>query len=78
MTSTITSKGQLTVPKAIREKYGLQSGDKVEFLDDPELGLRIVPVTQPLSRLKGMVPKPDKTISLEDMQNVIEHEGGKL
>ncbi len=78
MTSTITSKGQLTVPKAIREKYGLQSGDKVEFLDDPELGLRIVPVTQPLSRLKGMVPKPDKAISLEDMQNAIEYEGSKL
>jgi AbrB family looped-hinge helix DNA binding protein len=30
-TSTLTSKGQVTVPKAIRERLGLVEGDVLEF-----------------------------------------------
>jgi AbrB family looped-hinge helix DNA binding protein len=32
MSSTISSKGQITVPKAVREALGLKSGDAVEFV----------------------------------------------
>lgn len=31
MTSTISSKGQITVPKAVRQKLGLRPGTSVEF-----------------------------------------------
>jgi antitoxin PrlF len=31
-TSTISSKGQITVPQEIRKRLGLQSGDRVEFV----------------------------------------------
>lgn len=31
MTTTMTSKGQVTIPKAIREQLGLKPGDRVEF-----------------------------------------------
>ena len=31
MTSTISSKGQITVPKAVRDKLGLRPGTRVEF-----------------------------------------------
>jgi antitoxin PrlF len=30
--STISSKGQLTVPQEIRKRLGLQTGDRVEFV----------------------------------------------
>jgi antitoxin PrlF len=30
--STITSKGQLTVPQEIRKRLGLEAGDRVEFV----------------------------------------------
>ncbi|HET8865124.1 MAG TPA: AbrB/MazE/SpoVT family DNA-binding domain-containing protein [Gracilimonas sp.] len=30
-TATITSKGQVTIPKKIREKLGLKPGDKIDF-----------------------------------------------
>jgi len=33
-TRTITSKGQVTVPIAIRKKLGLRKGDKVEFVEE--------------------------------------------
>ncbi len=33
--STITAKGQVTIPKAIRARLGLREGDKLEFsIDD--------------------------------------------
>ena len=31
MTSTISAKGQITVPKAVRDKLGLRPGVRVEF-----------------------------------------------
>ena len=30
----VTSKGQITIPKEIREKLGLKTGDKILFIED--------------------------------------------
>lgn len=32
MASTVTSKGQVTIPKRVRDQLGLKSGSKVEFV----------------------------------------------
>jgi AbrB family looped-hinge helix DNA binding protein len=32
--SRVTSKGQITIPKAIRERLNLEEGDKVAFIED--------------------------------------------
>ena len=42
-TSVLTSKGQLLIPKRIRNKYGIKSGVKVAFLETPE-GVVIKPM----------------------------------
>lgn len=34
--SRLTSKGQVTVPQAIRERLGLQEGDRVAFVEEDE------------------------------------------
>ncbi|GGJ78393.1 AbrB/MazE/SpoVT family DNA-binding domain-containing protein [Deinococcus aquiradiocola] len=40
-TATLSSKGQLTLPKEVRERLGVQKGDEVEFtLDDHGIHLR--------------------------------------
>jgi AbrB family looped-hinge helix DNA binding protein len=39
-TSKITSKGQITLPVAVRRKLNLQTGDKVVFIED-DVGFRI-------------------------------------
>ena len=78
MTSTITSKGQLTIPKKIRKQLHLHTGDKVEFVLDEKGGILLLPVTVSVTKLKGIVPKPKKTVSLDEMKKAIEKEGSKL
>jgi AbrB family looped-hinge helix DNA binding protein len=40
-TSTITTKGQVTLPKEFRDAFGWKPGDKVEFVKDAD-GIRVV------------------------------------
>lgn len=42
-TATITSKGQVTIPKKIRDKLGLQSGDQLSFDIDTDGNITIRP-----------------------------------
>lgn len=71
MQATITAKGQVTVPKAIRDKLKLKPGDRVDFVLDSGDEVRVVPVTASVRQLKGMVPKPRKPVTLEQMDDAI-------
>ena len=73
--STMTSKGQLTVPKKVRDRMKIHAGDKLEFIFDETGNCRIVPVTSSLKQLKGIVQKPRRTVSLKAMQDAIESRG---
>ena len=42
-TSILTAKGQLLIPKRIRNKYGIKAGIKVAFLETPQ-GVVIKPM----------------------------------
>lgn len=77
-TATLSSKGQITIPKLIRERQHLEPGDKIEFLEDDQGVVTIWPVTQSVTQLKGMIAKPDHPVSLEQMNQAIAEEGGKL
>lgn len=71
MQATITAKGQVTVPKIIRDKLRLKPGDRVDFLLDASGELRVTPVTASVKQLKGMVPRPRKPVTLEQMDDAI-------
>lgn len=50
----VTSKGQVTIPKNVRERLGLRCGDEIEFVEDGD-GFRIqkrVPAA-PFARYRG-------------------------
>ena len=70
MQATMTSKGQVTVPKAIRDKLCLRPGDRIDFLLDDN-GARITPVKPSVKELKGMLPKPSSPVSLAEMDDAI-------
>jgi antitoxin PrlF len=70
--ATITSKGQLTLPKAIRERLRLGVGDRVDFVvtDDGTVVLR--PATVDVRELKGLLHRRGvKPLSVEEMNVVI-------
>jgi AbrB family looped-hinge helix DNA binding protein len=70
-TATVTSKGQVTIPKAIREVLGLKTGDSITFelVDEGRVEMR--PRTVDLRSLAGMV-RPKRTgVSLHDMEDAI-------
>lgn len=71
MLATITSKGQITLPVELREKLALGAGDKVDFILKKNGHIEGIPVKQPVSRLKGMLPRPRKAVSLADMDKAI-------
>ena len=77
MRATITSKGQVTLPKPIRDRLHLEPGDKIDFLLDDDGCLRVEPVTASVRQLKGMVPKPETPVSLEQMDKAISRSAGR-
>ena len=72
MQATITSKGQITLPKKLRDALSLSVGDKVEFVIDDNDMVRLIPKHVSIRSLKGMLPKPKKAVSLEAMDEAIE------
>lgn len=67
----MTSKGQVTFPKPIRDKLRLRPGDKIEFVLAEDGNLLVTPVTVPVTRLKGMVPKPDAPLDLDTLDEAV-------
>jgi len=76
--ATLTSKGQITIPKNIRESLGLETGDKVNFLVDDQGAVSLIPVTRDVTVLKGLVAKPSHTVSVEDMKATVKIKASML
>jgi len=76
-TATITSKGQITIPKDIRALLDLNTGDKVNFIVDDHGLVNLVPATRHVSVLKGIVSKPKSAVSIEDMNTAIKNKASK-
>ena len=68
--ATLSSKGQAIIPKAVRERLHLKPGDRFKFFFHPD-GVIILPKI-PTSRLKGVIPKPARPASLEEIDAAIE------
>jgi AbrB family looped-hinge helix DNA binding protein len=69
--ATITSKGQITIPKDIRALLDLHCGDRINFIVDDSGEVRFVPLVQDVGTLKGIVARPDKAVSIEDMKATV-------
>lgn len=70
--ATITSKGQITIPKPVRVALGLDSGDRIEFVEVGKGQFAIVAATRSVQELKGMFRgKRSKPVSIEEMNAAI-------
>jgi antitoxin PrlF len=69
-TATITSKGQITLPKSVRAKLGLEAGHRVEFIET-DAGFLVKPTTRDIRALKGILPKPRRRVTIETMNRAL-------
>ena len=74
-TSTITSKGQITLPKQIRERLHLVPGDRIDFVLEENGQVVVRPARSRLKQLRGMLRDPKrKPVSTEEMDAAIARE----
>ena len=67
--SSVTKKGQTTLPKPVRETLGLEAGDRVRYIiSDGEV--RILPV-RPIGRLFGVLQQEGSPITVEEMEQAV-------
>lgn len=71
-TATLTSKGQVTIPRPVRAALGLDSGDRIEFVEVGKGQFAIVAATHSVQELKGLFRgKRSKPVSIEEMNAAI-------
>jgi antitoxin PrlF len=76
--STLTSKGQMVIPKAIRDRLGLHPGDTLDFVVQDNGDVLIRPATDDVRQLKGLLHRPGRaSVSLEDMDQAIQRRRGR-
>lgn len=70
--ATLTSKGQTTIPKQVREHLKLNPGDKLDFVIESGGRVVIRPAKLDVRELKGLLKRRDgKVLSIEEMNAAI-------
>lgn len=70
--STVTSKGQITIPREVRQSLGLRAGSRVNFVRTDEGSYELVPATGTVGAVKGIVRAPAGTaVTLAEMDDAI-------
>ena len=75
-TATVTSKGQVTIPKKVREVLRIGPGDRIEFVVDNEGKVRVSAGRNDVRDLKGLLHRPGRrAVTLEAMEEAVTRRG---
>jgi AbrB family looped-hinge helix DNA binding protein len=67
--ATVTTKGQVTIPKRIRDKLGLSAGTEVEFILEEDGTVRVRPKEPAMERLRSVKEQlADHDVDVEKMR----------
>jgi len=70
--ATLTTKGQVTIPKVIRDSLKLNTGDKIEIFVTDKREAIIRPVSKKVDEIFCKLHKPGrKAVSLEEIENAV-------
>lgn len=73
--STLTSKGQVTLPKEVRDHLHVAPGDRVDFLIDESGIVTVRPARSRLAGFGGMLHRPGRrVVTVEEMDEATARE----
>jgi AbrB family looped-hinge helix DNA binding protein len=72
VTATLTSKGQLTLPKAVRDSLHLHAGDRVMFVVHGDAEAVLQPLTKSVDEVFGRLHNPvEPRRSIDEMNAAV-------
>ena len=71
VSATVTSKGQITIPLEIRKLLKLNTGDRLQFVQSSPGHVELVVCNVSFSSLRGILPKPGRPATIEEMNETI-------
>ena len=74
-TATLTSKGQITIPRTVRHDLGLQPGDRIVFVQVAPDRYELVAANGEVTALKGMFGPAKQAVSVAIMNKAIAKRG---
>jgi len=75
--ATVMSKGQVTIPKRIRDKLGIDAGTEVEFVLEDDGTIRVRPKKPAMDRLRAVKEKlATRDVDVEKMRRESRAEWG--
>lgn len=75
-TATVTSKGQVTLPRRVRELLRVGPGDRIEFVIDADGLIRVRARDADIAELRGMLHRADRAaVTLDAMEQAIRRRG---
>ena len=77
MYTTLSSKGQVTIPVEIRSALRLNTGDRIDFVVFDKGRVEMIPKKGSASALKGLVKWRGKSATLAQMDDAIAREACK-
>lgn len=70
--ATLTTKGQITIPKPVRDHLKVDAGDRLSFTIQDDGTVVLSPVNRDVTRLYGLLHRPgQRPISIKDMDEGI-------
>ena len=75
--STVTSKGQITLPKVVREALGVRPGDRVAFLIRDDGTVTVEAETVDLQAMRGVLKPATRGVTIDDMNAAIRKGGSR-
>jgi AbrB family looped-hinge helix DNA binding protein len=69
--SKLTSKGQVTIPEAIRRELRVRAGDRLEWRIDEAGTVRVRRMGKTLDELQGLLGEPPQHVTVEDMDEAV-------
>lgn len=71
-TATLTTKGQITIPKEVREHLGVNTGDRLSFVVQEDGSVIVRPITHHVRELGGLLYRPgQRAVSINEMDEGI-------